>query len=405
MVQCYFGVFAKLRLPIPFLAEKKRGLKIITAKNAPRSLQYFLSIVICLAACYPKLPPTLVSPSPLFPTSPSPLLPTSPSPTPSTSPSPQLPTSTPPIISLNNAIKLKELAKITFPSWSLVQAILWSPDGETLAVVAGEDVHFYQAGTLKERGVIHVGVWSPSLAFSPDGRLLAAGSRDGKLRVWEIAARKLLPGYPVEAHRKGVNQVAFSPDGSLIASGGNDGMARLWDVETYKRVSQMIGGSYAIPAVAFTPDGVGLAIVNAEVIRFRDVKTGRFIRTLRSDRSIYAITFNPDGQILASSHNDNTISLWDVEKERVLITLDGHAGVVDTPSALIWQVAFSPDGDLLASAGGDATLRLWNVATGDLLATLHGHTKAVTSVAFNPDGRSLASGGLDGTVILWEISQ
>ncbi len=315
------------------------------------------------------------------------------------SPLPPSLTPTPPAISPANASSLIPRAKIQFSSWELVLAAAWSPDGETLAVAAGEKIHLYRAGSHEERLILNPGVWTPGLAFSPDSRTLACGGRDGVVQLWDVASGDILFSMP--AHKKGVNSVAFSPDGRMLASAGNDGMVRLWDSENGGPQGQMIGGAYAIPSVVFTQDSASLAIANGDIIRFRDVETQRFVLTLRGDSSFYSLALAPDGQFLASGDSNNTVLLWDLSTEKVSHSLQAHNGDVSRAAALIWRVAFCPDARLLVSAGGDQTVRVWDATTGQLLSTLIGHKAAVTSLAFSPDGRWLVTGGLDATVFVW----
>ncbi len=119
---------------------------------------------------------------------------------------------------------------------------------------------------------------------------------------------------------------------------------------------------------------------------------------------VLAVTFSPDGKILASGSNDHTIKLWRVSDPAtagLLKTLTGH-------SAWVLSVAFSPDGQTLASGSYDQTIKLWRVsdpATAGLLKTLTGHSGWVRSVTFSPDGQVLASGSLDNTIKLWRVSE
>ena len=317
----------------------------------------------------------------------------------SISPTPQPPTPAPQPITPENAASLGVAEQIQYSPWELVLAIASSPDGDTLAVAAGETIHLYKAGGFEERGVLSAGVWSPGLAFSPDNHLLATGGRDGIVRLWDLASGEAM--YSIPAHKKGANAVTFSPNGGLLASAGNDGMVRLWDAANAKPQGEMIGGAYAIPALAFTADGLDLAIANGNVIRFRQVDSGRFTQTLRGESSFYSLAIAPDGQTLASGDSENTVWLWNIPGGDIRFKLPSPKGEGPRSADLVWRVAFSPDGLLLASAGGDQKVRVWYVSSGELLATLRGHAAAVTSLAFSQNGRWLASGGLDARVILW----
>lgn len=323
-------------------------------------------------------------------------------------------------ITVQNAANLSQAAVIRFGPWELVMAVAWSPDGENLAVSAGDWIYVYRTQDWQRLSSFEIGALTHSLAYSPDGVWLAAGSRDGYVRVWPAVSlatsSQSPPVLAIQAHRKGVNSVAFSPAmatmGGILASGGNDAVARFWDPGSGENVGLMVGGTFAVPSIAFLPDGSELAVTNGDRIRLRQVGSERIVGTFASDEPLYSLAVSPDGGLIAAGGSDNLIRLWRPEQafrtgqaEYIEpLMFRGHSGRLGTYRSLIWQVVFSPSGELLASAGGDATLRFWDVQNGDLLQTIVAHPGGAVCLAFRPDGRALASGGLDGVLRVWGAS-
>jgi WD40 repeat protein len=304
--------------------------------------------------------------------------------------------------------------ELRYTPWELVMAVAWSPDGTSLAVSAGDNIHLYRTDSWERITTVSIGVLTHSLAFSPQGGWLAAGSRDGNLRLWKVA--DLLAGQPapvmtVLAHKKGVNAVSFSPDGQRLASGGNDAVARFWDPEEGLMTGMTIGGSFAVPSIAFTPDGKTLAVVNGDKVRLREVGSERITGTFLSASSLFQVAFSPDGRLLAVTGSDNLIRIWQAEQAYRTgqeqypqpWLFAGHDGATGTFRALVWKALFSPDGSRLFSAGGDGTVRVWEAASGVLLETHLAHPRGATCLSLRTDGLRLASGGLDGSVKIWEV--
>jgi len=301
-----------------------------------------------------------------------------------------------------------------------VDSVAFSPDGKLLA--SGSDsiqlrtsgdttIQLWDvaSGTLRQTLASHKGdsLYLGDIAFSLDGRLMASCSGDNTIRLWDVASGKLR--HTLSGHHGSVLSVAFSPDGKVLASGSTDPIVKLWDV-TSGAVKQTLTLSTGQPKqaivgrevpVAFSPDGRLLAVSPADnTVEFLEMPTGNPRRTLtgQTNGAITVVAFSPDGKVLASAGDDGTVKLWDVASGVVRQTLTGHTDPV-------YSVAFSPDGKLLASGSGDKTIKLWDVASGNLRQTLTGHSGIVFSVAFSPDGKLLASGSLDKTIMLWRHTE
>ncbi|MBC8122019.1 MAG: pentapeptide repeat-containing protein, partial [Gemmatimonadaceae bacterium] len=185
--------------------------------------------------------------------------------------------------------------------------------------------------------------------------------------------------------------LAFSPDGSLLATGDIGGEIHLWRVRDGRQLTICRGHTDCVWSVAFSPDGKRLASGSMDqTARLWDTATGQCLKTLKGHANLIgSVAFSPDGRTLASGSRDTTVKLWDIATGQCGRTLSGHGGWVSS-------VSFSPDGQTLASGSADQTLCLWNSATGECRRTLSGHSSWVWSVAFSPDGRTLASGSQDG---------
>lgn len=235
-----------------------------------------------------------------------------------------------------------------------------------------------------------------ALAFSPDGKLLAAGDSYGLVRLLRVADGQQIATF--QKHGWWVLSIAYSPDGEKLVSSSIDGKIKVWNIATGKCIHHLEGHTNWIFSLTFSPDGKKIASAcNDETIKLWDANTGKCIQTLEEHNGwVLGVAFSPDGKTLASSSADKTIKLWNVETFNCIRTLTGSEDGV-------WSVAFTPDGEKLASCGYERIIRLWNVKTGECDRELAGHQKEIKVLAFSPDGKTLASACFEPTVKFWNV--
>jgi WD40 repeat protein len=305
-----------------------------------------------------------------------------------------------------NTVKLWDVAsRKVKATWAAHEGGIWhvaySPDGKTLASAGNESaklgdfsVKLWDPATGKQKALLKE-QWGP-LAFSRDSKVLAT-VESGKVALWDVSAAKQKTACENIYHPRAL---ALSPDGATLAYTMGENI-KLADTASGKLKADLEWHKDTVWALAFSPDGTILASgSDDETIMLWDAVTGKLKTTFKKTGSVHFLAFSGDGKTLAAasySLSEGDVTLRDVATGKVLSTLEGH-----THSNCL---AFSPDGKTLAALSYDKTLKLWDLATGKDNIRPTGHTNWVTALAFSPDSKTLASGSMDLTVQLWNLGE
>ena len=277
----------------------------------------------------------------------------------------------------------------------IVRPVAFSPDSKLLATGSYDrKVRLWDTVSGKLQRELTVTYALLSLGFSPDGKRLAAGTHQGELTIFQTATGRKLVGITTE--RGNVSGLSWSPDGKLIATADYLSSITLWNSETGKKERQLPGHPSRTWAVAFSPDGTMLASGGEDaVVRMWDVTTGLETRRLAGHRSgVGGVSFSRDGRLLVSASADGSFRLWDVLSGMELLTMPA-----DAPHT----AAFSPDGRFVAGAARDNIVRVWDSSTGKEAVRFEGHLAWALCVAFSADGKHAATTSQDRTARLWDL--
>lgn len=279
-----------------------------------------------------------------------------------------------------------------------VDSVAWSPDGHLLATASRDgDVKLWSAAQqmVVARCFGRAGR-DPHLVFSHNGLYLACGQWDYTVGLWDARSGRQLAVY--RGHDSTVYGIAFSPDDRLIAAGSRDDCVRVWETPSSSGVYSVPGLASTTVALSFDAQGTTLAATTTDgKIALLDVETGEPIGELEGDQERFlAVAFAPSGSMLASSSREGTVKLWDTQSGKLLRQWN------DIPGA-VRHVAFSIDGDLLAVAGGEPKIRIFSVHTGHSVRNIELPGKFGRRLAFGPHGRWLAVSTPDAGVLLVDV--
>jgi hypothetical protein len=284
-----------------------------------------------------------------------------------------------------------------FEAAAPVFSLAFSADGRLLAAQGGNVIHLWENATGKEvrRIALDPGASVWGLALAPDGKTVYSPRIDNSVAAWDVASGKLVRRFC--GHSDVVWCLALSGDGRVLASGSEDQTVRLWDAATGKETHRLEHASGVWP-LAFGPGGRTLASVGSDgTLQVWDVRTGRERVRFTAEPSTWPLAFAADGKTLATvCWQGTTLHLWDLRgRQRRSVEIASGNG---------WNVAFAPDGRSLAAGGPDNTLCVWETATGRERLRLSGAGGAIDAVAFAPDGRHVAAASRDNRVRLWDVT-
>jgi WD40 repeat protein/serine/threonine protein kinase len=301
---------------------------------------------------------------------------------------------------------------LTFQNSNEIWSLAVSPDGQKIASAGWSmPVNVRNAQTGRDsvefpghRTIVFCVVWQPN------GQRIAAAGGDGALftvKVWDAQTKRevfTLPEFPGGTE---FLAVAFSPDGRYLVTGSKDGKVLVWDAENGRPVGTLGIHDREIRGVVFDRNGLHVASASGngkvkvwswDPTRLAQMRKPEFECQARSPGVYLNLTFSPDGRWLVTGGEEYTVKIWNVQTGRDQETLRGHNGDV-------LAVAFSPDGRWLATAGEDTTVRIWDATSWKPRHTLRGHGGLVSSLAFISKSQRLVSGSRDHTVKVWDVSR
>jgi WD40 repeat protein/serine/threonine protein kinase len=280
----------------------------------------------------------------------------------------------------------------------LVTQPTFSPDGRQVAAgliqnsTSEYQVRVWEAASGAEVAKFATESVAPDVAFSPDGRSIAAAENSGlsgRVRVWDLRRGKLDRSFPAagEGLIELCQAVAYSPDGKLLAAGGVDRLVHVWDAATGAKKYRLVGHQRALGKLAFSRDSRRLVSVTVKdankpcEIKVWDTATGAEVYSRESPEHIL---LNPDGEAFALLETERTARVYKVATGGELVVLKGH---------VVQRLVLSPDGLRIVTWGKDQKLRLWDAKTGRNFLTLGHHPSpyGMNGLAFSPDGWKLVS--------------
>jgi WD40 repeat protein len=319
-------------------------------------------------------------------------------------PPPSLPATA---ISPANADLVAELARF---GKGTIDQVAWSAEGQTIITVGSQGVFRYDPTTLIEISHLEIGDWAYSAVLLSDGRWLAAGVRDGKVRVWDADSGEILTTL------EGDGEPVLSPDGTRLVFLNEEANLQVWDIDGDRALSTPRSYSYYSRWPVFSPDGELVAAIQStlsqvrydDAVRVWDVRTGAVVNALDGpDNDLTDLSFSLDGRYIIGAAGGSAW-IWDVRPGKDPEQIELYEGVIDGNLTLYEQTvtaaALSPDNRMLAVGTSENTIRLYNRYSQIVLRELNGHSDAIRHISFSPNGTALLSVDRDGGMMVWDVT-
>lgn len=286
-----------------------------------------------------------------------------------------------------------------------IRAIAISPDNKILA--AGSDDYTIVLFDMDQRSVINQPLKGHtaairSLTFSKDSQMLASGSDDYSVRLWNVQTGKKICD-PLYGHTSYVSSVKFSPDMKQLHVGGEDYTIRSFDMDSLPIWGKFLGGTGPFRTAVPLLDGISVLACDGFGIWRWNLDDGHVENVSFEGHSehlanIQSTSISPHGTLVATAGTDRTVMIWQADTGKVLYgPLEGH-------SDDIFALSFSADGKMVASGSEDRKVWVWSAETGQrVCGPMEGHTGSVRGVCFSPDGKQVASGSTDNSAIIWSV--
>lgn len=306
-------------------------------------------------------------------------------------------------IHLYNLAKKEKIWETDFNTHPLV-VIRFSPDGKKFGVGSWEQqVAVWNLDDLDKPKIFDfndVTTYSAvdDIAFSPDGKLIAAATKNTTPRVWEIESGKLIA--ELRGHQKPVYSIAYSHDGTNIYTSGDDAVIMIWDAATGKRIAKIFGHDDKVHSISFSPNGKNfITASNDKSLRKWSTEFGSEFTDLRGRNRVnnFAFDLSKEGNFIAMNGPDSSLSIWDAHKGKLVNIIDG----ID--ENMINAASFNYDASLVAVCNWNKSVNIYKTDSGELYRELTGSNAGSGKILFSPDGKTVAIISAEKAIVLWEV--